>query len=775
MFKKNIYGILFFTLIFIGCGSDSSGGKFSKSQLTTVAPTEEILEEDSLEPILKTGVLLDSSVSGINYKTSSGVDGTTNSIGEYKYYEGDLVEFFVAEVSLGEVEAKELITTDDFPYPLQVAQFLQTIDSDNFTENGIQIASLIHKNKLLKKDVVKDDNSSLFAKRLNIKDFDDSLRNSIFIEKLIRTSELRYRKIVPTFIAYKHKERATRLKEIKNNNIELYREITNIEINSTLEKEENSSTIIHTTLKPRLIYSFYKKAFRENLKLKAEIAEKREVSNELVTKYVDSYLNLANLIVETILYTESSQKDFKRKIIDNLKSISTENSKIVDATKECLSTASFSDTNKTKEAKEIIECASNDIRKGANNFVTSSINNPQKAKEKRVAIAYLDLYLSCDSQDKKCLLERFENNDTIDNQLWYATSKNKIYDSDTPLLYSGAKDIINNYRAKISKLANTISQGLPQDSFLNRVDIDNIKRVSMEAQPIKLESWDDTNILWTSINIDNRAGADINITSFEPKIIVGDREIALPNNSHLYTALDQSYPATNSAMNIVVPIFIDNQSILQKEDTKLLLEVYYRANDSTFQTMSKTLVDFNLSQLSNGTTFTQFNKDSISLSKSMGVIEERERFFLPTVKLGADELDRDNLEWTVQPNDINILSDDDGLYVYPILKDEKKFETKFFKVSNKLDPYSKSATFVLNIIEKKKKAIDIDNQEISSFPITLEYIEENPSKKISLSECSTKEWYVWRNLKLALREKLSTEDNIMQSIQQCLDMERKKR
>ncbi|NEW59803.1 hypothetical protein GSY74_00785, partial [Sulfurovum sp. bin170] len=705
MFKKNIYGILFFTLIFIGCGSDSTGGKFSESLLTTVAPTEETLLEDSLEPTLKTGVLLDSSVSGINYKTSSGVDGTTNLIGEYEYHDGDLVEFLVAEVSLGEVEAKELITTDDFPYPLQVAQFLQTIDYDNFTENGIQIDKRVHLNILLKKDTVKDDNGSLFAKRLNIEDFDDSLRNSIFIDELILTSRQSYRKIVPTTVAYKHKERADRLQKIEKNNIELYREITNIEVNSTLEinaMEINSSIIIHPTLKPRLIYSFYKKVYRENLKLKSEIEEKIEFSDELATEYRDSYLNLANLIVETILYTESSQKDFKRKIIDNLKNISTENSKIVDATEECLSTTSFSDVNKTKEAQNIIHCASRDIIEGANHFISNSINNQKKAKEREVAIAYLDLYLSCDSQDKKCLLERFENNTTIDSQLWYATSKNEIYDSDTPLLYSGAKEIINNYITKISKLVDTISEGLPSDSFLNRVDTDNIKRVSIEAQPIKLESWDETNILWTSINIDNRAGADINITSFEPKIIIGDKEIALPN-SRLYTALDQSYAATNSAMNIIVPIFIDNQTILQEENTKLLLDIYYLANDDTFQATSKTLVDFNFSQLSSDTELTQFNKDAISLSKSMGVTEERERFFLPTVKLGFDKLDRDSLEWIVEPNDISIVADDDGLYVYPILKSEKKFETKFFKVSNRLDPYSKSTIFVLNIIEKKKK------------------------------------------------------------------------
>ncbi len=775
MLIKSFFKVILFSLIFIGCGTDSRGGKFTGTILddTEIEEINEIEQIESSEPTLKTGVFLDSSVSGLKYKTTLGVEGTTNSIGEYNYYNDDLIEFFVGEVSLGEVEAKELITVDDLPYPIQVAQFLQTIDYDNFTENGIKIDEVLHLNVLLKKFKVKDENSSLFAKRLDIKYFDDSQRNNIFMEKVLTASRIPSRKIVSDITASQHKDKSKRLQNIKNNNIKLYHDITNIEVNNTLEinaTDINSSTILFTTLKPRLIYSFYKNGYRNNLKLQAQIEELMDSSDELNKKYRDNYLNLTNMIIEMLLYTESSTKDTKREIIDNLKNISTQNSKIVDVAKECLSTLSLEDNNRSREAQKIMDCIEPNIKESSNQFTLNIQNSPTKAKEREVAIAYLDLYLSCDPEDENSILKKFENNTTMDSRLWYATTHTEIDSNSSSLLYEGAKSIINDYITKMSKLAESVSKGLPQDSFLNKEGVEDMKKISISAKPIKIEYWENNTILWTAIDINNRTGADVNITSLEPKIIIENREIPIPN-SHLYTVLEQSYSRANSAVNMLTPIFIDDTTLL-KEKNKLSIEIYYRANDETFQTDSKIVVDFDLNEMESEKKVKKFNKNKISLSKSMGIVEEKQKLYLPTVNLGFNILNRDNVKWIIRPNDIRIKRDNEGkLYVYPSLKPENSYETKFFEVSNKLDPYSMSTTFVLNIIRKKPKVIK-EEIDPNSFPITIEYIAEHPTNKLVSEDCKTKKWRVWRNLKFALRNKISTEENIMNSIQGCVDIQK---
>ena len=160
MLQKSIYGILFSTFMFIGCGTESEGGKFTEPSLPIVEPT------------IEKGVFLDSVVEGVSYKTTSLLRGETDGDGEFQFYEGDLIEFFIGEVSLGEVPAKTLITITDFNHATQVAQFLQTLDRDNFVENGIEIHRNIRNNLLLLKVTPKEDNASIFAKNLNIELFD---------------------------------------------------------------------------------------------------------------------------------------------------------------------------------------------------------------------------------------------------------------------------------------------------------------------------------------------------------------------------------------------------------------------------------------------------------------------------------------------------------------------------------------------------------------------------------------------------------------------------
>ena len=55
MLRKSIYKILFFSLLFIGCGEDSTGGRFTGNTLDEVVieDTEQEPRESSLEPIVR--------------------------------------------------------------------------------------------------------------------------------------------------------------------------------------------------------------------------------------------------------------------------------------------------------------------------------------------------------------------------------------------------------------------------------------------------------------------------------------------------------------------------------------------------------------------------------------------------------------------------------------------------------------------------------------------------------------------------------------------------
>ena len=679
MSKRAIYEILFIAIIFIGCGSDSVGGKFSESRLAPTPPSiaGDISEEDSpSKPILQTGVLLDSVVSGIKYITSSQLQGKTNSLGEYNYYDGDMVEFFVGDVSLGEVKAKKLLTMSDFPYPKKVAQFLQTVDSDNFVENGIHIDSQLDSNVLLKISTFKDENNSLFAKELNIKDFDASLKNSIFIDKLMQSSKLISRQVVPMIIATKNAQKAERLKIIKDNDTQLYRYITDMDINDT----DLNLTITHRNLSSRLIYRFYKKAYEYELEVKSKIENSNEFSNRLAIEYANSYLGIAKIVIKSILYTYSREKDAKRKILNNLNSISAD-SRMVDIIEDCLSVIDFDEENKTKETQKVIECATKDIIDTSYNFVPTIINKPKEAKEKELAKAYLNQYLSCDSEDSRCILDRVDNNITI--------------------IYEDAKDIINGYKTTIKKLVDDVSIGLPSDIFLNRSKLNRVNRVDIDVNPLKIIQEEDNSTLWVAIDIDNKTGADINISSFEAKLIIDNREFDMVN-SYQYTDLNQTYPASNRAVNIITPIVIDRVNLPQNGKAKLVLKINFQANNSTFQAIAKTAKSFDLNKLWSSANLDKFNQKAISLSKSMEVAKEWDRVYLPTVKLGFNKLDIDKIEWDIKPTNISIKSNVNGLYIYaPKLREGYDLDTYIFNISNKTDPYSQSTTFVLKVVKDR--------------------------------------------------------------------------
>jgi len=126
--------LIAFTLLLIGCSGDNT--------------------ENITNP--KTGVFVDSAVSGLIYRCTSGLTGTTNTKGQFTCETGDEVEFALGNTYLGKVAVSDYIT----PYTLfpnnkiaalNFAQLLQTLDKDGDPTNAITIDEAILKKQLSEK------------------------------------------------------------------------------------------------------------------------------------------------------------------------------------------------------------------------------------------------------------------------------------------------------------------------------------------------------------------------------------------------------------------------------------------------------------------------------------------------------------------------------------------------------------------------------------------------------------------------------------------------
>jgi len=126
--------ISFSSLLFFSCG----GGGDDAPPAPTPIPTT-------------TGVFLDSPVDGLTYAANpSGLSGTTQNGGEFECRSGDTVDFSVGDVNLGEAPCQVAVTPVDLvsgaadetnPVVTNIARFLQSLDSDLTSSNGISINS----------------------------------------------------------------------------------------------------------------------------------------------------------------------------------------------------------------------------------------------------------------------------------------------------------------------------------------------------------------------------------------------------------------------------------------------------------------------------------------------------------------------------------------------------------------------------------------------------------------------------------------------------------
>lgn len=121
--------------------------------IISCATDDDIVDnKQPVDPTAVTGVFMDSEVEGLTYSTNT-QSGTTNAAGEFEYVEGEEIIFSVGNIEIGSAEASDLMTpvtiasTPDATVSSQevmnIASFLQTLDSDNDPSNGITIEAAV--------------------------------------------------------------------------------------------------------------------------------------------------------------------------------------------------------------------------------------------------------------------------------------------------------------------------------------------------------------------------------------------------------------------------------------------------------------------------------------------------------------------------------------------------------------------------------------------------------------------------------------------------------
>lgn len=136
MYKNIDVLLLTIPVLLTACGGGSS-------------PTEDV--GDTIvndETSLMVGVFVDSPVAGADYVTQT-QSGITNSDGEFNYLEGESVTFSIGETLFPTITASHIVSPVDMAgaggdseaIKTNIARFLQSIDSDGDSTNGITVPS----------------------------------------------------------------------------------------------------------------------------------------------------------------------------------------------------------------------------------------------------------------------------------------------------------------------------------------------------------------------------------------------------------------------------------------------------------------------------------------------------------------------------------------------------------------------------------------------------------------------------------------------------------
>ena len=151
------------------------GGSDDKTPpvVTPPAVTPPVVTPPVVAPDILVGTF--NNVSGVNYLTSSGQNGVTDTDGSFNYIKGDKISFNIEDITLGELDAKDTISVFSFKEPKLVSQLLYSLDSDLDPNNGFFIDARITSNT---QKLVASKTSSKYSSENLLINFDDGVDNT---------------------------------------------------------------------------------------------------------------------------------------------------------------------------------------------------------------------------------------------------------------------------------------------------------------------------------------------------------------------------------------------------------------------------------------------------------------------------------------------------------------------------------------------------------------------------------------------------------------------
>ncbi|WP_299573574.1 hypothetical protein [uncultured Shewanella sp.] len=132
---------LLISSLLLGCGSSDD------PEIPTPEPEIPQPEEETPAPTTIEGIIIDSAVIGIGYRTETQT-GVTDDEGRYKYIEGESVTFYIGDLTFPATPTSGVVTpfniaaseNIDDDQVVNIARLLQTLDQDGDTSNGITIS-----------------------------------------------------------------------------------------------------------------------------------------------------------------------------------------------------------------------------------------------------------------------------------------------------------------------------------------------------------------------------------------------------------------------------------------------------------------------------------------------------------------------------------------------------------------------------------------------------------------------------------------------------------
>lgn len=193
--EKYIF-VISLALLLSSCSNGNSDNADLNTKESSWPPAAENVNPDSY------GYIVDSEVMGLRYKSGEHF-GVTDLNGKFGYIEGQKIQFYVGDISIGsEIEPLSKLTPYDLAegnadLAITITQFLQTLDDDALPSNGISINESVH---LLAEQVDLDLTSSGWTD--NPIAVDRDIQNVMF--ELTSATEAGSRYLVSRYSSYLH-------------------------------------------------------------------------------------------------------------------------------------------------------------------------------------------------------------------------------------------------------------------------------------------------------------------------------------------------------------------------------------------------------------------------------------------------------------------------------------------------------------------------------------------------------------------------------------------